>query len=59
MYTHTTTLLSEETIRMSARHGRFAFRTGWLGASADRRIAAGFIGDVPGSSVPIGRRLRT
>jgi hypothetical protein len=46
-----------------ALHGRFASRTGWIGAShgagaGDRRLAT-LIAAVPGSSVPNGRRLRS
>ena len=43
----------------SAHHGRFASRTGWIGvATAVRIVAPLFVGDVPGSSAPNGRRLR-
>ncbi len=44
----------------SACHGRFASRTEWINAATRIHIIAPrFIGDVPGSSVPSGRRLRS
>ena len=42
-----------------AGHGRFAFTAGWIGVTPEVRSIATLIGDGPGSSVPIGRRLRT
>ena len=41
-----------------ARHGRFASQTGWTGATGIRILAIPRVADVPGSSVPNGRRLR-
>ena len=42
-----------------ARHGRFASQTGWIGAATGIRIVTlPRVADVPGSSVPNGRRLR-
>ena len=43
-----------------ACHGGIASQARWLGAAIEvRTVAPLCVGNVPGSSVPIGRRLRT
>ncbi len=59
MYIDRHKLLPARTGNTLAHHGRFAPRTGWIGAGWRLRIVAGLIAGAHGGSVPNGRRLRS